>query len=151
LAAEVNGHGGSAVPAGVDAKWISECAKDLLANKGESLVVAGHRQPFAVHLLAQAINAALGNVGKTVILHEVADLGEGDIADFAKVASELETVVIIGANPVYNAPVDVDVRKPWLLLKLSFASAITKTRLSAKQKPTPTPGICRCALFGIVG
>ena len=108
LAAEVNGRSGSAVPAGVDPKWISECAKDLLANKGESLVVAGHNQPFAVHMLANAINAALGNVGKTVLLHDAPDLGEEDISDFVKAAAQFNSVVIIGANPVYNSPVDVD-------------------------------------------
>ena len=52
--------GNSAKPVGVDAKWISECAKDLKANAGKSLVVAGNRQPLVVHLLAHAINAALG-------------------------------------------------------------------------------------------
>ena len=111
LAAEVNGRGGSALPAGVDPKWISECAKDLAANKGQSLVVAGHRQPLAVHLVAHAINSALGNVGKTVVLHEAPDSGEGDISDFAKAAGQFDTIVIIGANPVYNAPADVDIKK----------------------------------------
>src|SRR5207302_801268 len=53
--------------AGLDPKWISECAKDLAANKGRSLVVAGYRQPMTVHLLAHAINNALGNVGQTVV------------------------------------------------------------------------------------
>ena len=33
-------------------KWISKCAKDLLAHRGEVLVVAGQRQPMEVHLLA---------------------------------------------------------------------------------------------------
>src|SRR5215212_2005798 len=47
------------LPANVSAKWIDECAKDLQANRGSVLVVAGHRQPVAVHLLAYAINAAL--------------------------------------------------------------------------------------------
>ena len=36
------------------------------ANKGASLVIAGDQQPPAVHALAHAMNAALGNVGKTV-------------------------------------------------------------------------------------
>src|SRR6266567_2556089 len=44
------------MPAGVDVKWVEECAKDLLGHRGESLVVAGHRQPLAVHLLAHAMN-----------------------------------------------------------------------------------------------
>src|ERR1019366_8754886 len=33
------------IPAGVDPKWISELAKDLVANRGNVLVVAGQRQP----------------------------------------------------------------------------------------------------------
>ena len=56
------------IPAGVDAKWISECAKDLVANRGNVLVVAGQRQPIEVHLLAHAINSALGAIGNTVTL-----------------------------------------------------------------------------------
>jgi MoCo/4Fe-4S cofactor protein with predicted Tat translocation signal len=117
LMAEVSGRGGSALPAGVDAKWISECAKDLVANKGQSLVVAGYGQPLAVHLLAHAVNAALGNVGKTVLLHKVEDLAEGGIADFVKAAGQVETLVVIGANPVYSAPANVDVVKALEQLK----------------------------------
>ena len=41
------------------------------AHRANLLVVAGHRQPLAVHLLAHAMNAALGNIGKTVVFHEV--------------------------------------------------------------------------------
>jgi MoCo/4Fe-4S cofactor protein with predicted Tat translocation signal len=111
LAAEIAGGSGAAVPAGVDTKWISECAKDLIANKGKSLVVAGYGQPLAVHLLANAINAALGNVGKTVLLHAVENLGEGNIADFAKAAGTFDTVVILGTNPVYDAPAELDIKK----------------------------------------
>ncbi len=49
LAAEVLKDGNAAKvgkPEGVDPKWISECAKDLAANRGQSLVVAGYRQPL---------------------------------------------------------------------------------------------------------
>src|SRR6185437_9889438 len=84
-------------------------AKDLQANKGASLVVAGYGQPIAVHLLVHAINAALGNVGKTVVLHEVPETKEGNIVDFAK--AQFDTLVIVGANPVYNAPADLDIKK----------------------------------------
>ena len=74
-----------AAPAWI-AKWIAECAKDLMANAGKSLVVAGHRQPLAVHLLAHAINAALGQrrqdgrvSSKRRTSHEgsIAELGAG--------------------------------------------------------------------------
>jgi molybdopterin-containing oxidoreductase family iron-sulfur binding subunit len=49
--------------------WLTEAARDLLANPGRSLVVVGRRQPGAVHLLAQAINGVLGNVGHTLVAH----------------------------------------------------------------------------------
>src|SRR6185369_6571591 len=39
-------------------------AQDLIAHKGAGLVVAGEDQPPAVHALAHAMNAALGNVGR---------------------------------------------------------------------------------------
>ncbi len=42
-------------------------AKDLNANRGTSLVIAGEYQPPRVHAIAHAINQALGNAGKTVI------------------------------------------------------------------------------------
>jgi len=38
--------------AGVDAKWISECAKDLRAHAGNCVILAGQRQPLVVHALA---------------------------------------------------------------------------------------------------
>src|SRR5262249_40941364 len=41
--------------------------KDLEANRGSSLVIAGEHQPPRVHALAHAMNARLDNVGKTVI------------------------------------------------------------------------------------
>ena len=112
IAAECGVNAGSiAKPAGVDAKWITECAKDLVAHKGKSLIVAGYRQPLAVHLLAHAINAALGNVGTTVELFaDTAPAGIGNAADLAKSlnAGEVDTLVILGANPAYNAPADLN-------------------------------------------
>ncbi len=91
-------------------KWLTECAKDLTANRGQSLVVAGHRQPLAVHLLAHALNVALGNVGKTVVFHEVPESKEGGIVELAQAlkAGQVDTLVILGGNPVYTAPADLD-------------------------------------------
>src|SRR6185503_8885096 len=71
------------LPANVKPEWVSECAKDLVANKGTSLVLAGHRQPLAVHLVAHLLNAALGNIGKTVLFREGSS-GYGTIAELAQ-------------------------------------------------------------------
>jgi MoCo/4Fe-4S cofactor protein with predicted Tat translocation signal len=116
LASEILGPAGfpgleqPGLPAGVNPKWISECAKDLLAHRGQSLVVAGYRQPPAVHLLAHAINSALGNLGRTVDYYEAADQAEGGLAELARSlnAGEVDTLVILNGNPVYNASADLD-------------------------------------------
>ena len=87
-------------PAGVDQKWIVECAKDLLANKGRCLVVAGQRQPLVVHLMAYAMNQALGNIGKTVELLPAQALGATDLKNLDAVTTD--TLVIFGGNPAYS-------------------------------------------------
>ena len=99
LLAAINGGAVAAVP-GVDAKWIAECAKDLAANHGNSLVVAGQRQPLEVHLLAQAINSALGAIDNTVSLLPALESASGDLKNFDGTGTD--TFVILGGNPVYN-------------------------------------------------
>jgi MoCo/4Fe-4S cofactor protein with predicted Tat translocation signal len=98
------------LPANVGDKWIEECANDLKSNGGAALVVAGYRQPVAVHLLAYAINAALGSLGKTVEFRETPDLKEQGMAQLADSLNrnEVDTLVILGGNPVYNAPGDLN-------------------------------------------
>jgi len=55
---------------GEAAKWLEAVAKDLQKERRASLVVAGEYQPAAVHALAHAINASLGNVGTTLYYTE---------------------------------------------------------------------------------
>ena len=115
LAAEIVAPGSIAgleklgAPAGVDPKWIHECAQDLLANKGKCLVVAGHRQPMAVHLLAIALNASLGNIGKTVVFHEVPESNEAGLTELTQAlgSGEVKTLIVLGGNPAYTAPADL--------------------------------------------
>ncbi|MDW8308892.1 MAG: TAT-variant-translocated molybdopterin oxidoreductase [Verrucomicrobiales bacterium] len=112
IAAEVGVPGAAAVPRpeGVDARWIVECARDLKAAGAEALVVAGVRQPLAVHLLAHAINAALGSVGQTVELLETPPPIAEDLPALVEAlnAGRVQTLVILGANPAYNAPADLN-------------------------------------------
>lgn len=95
---------------GNNEKWIVECAKDLLANKGKTLVLAGHRQPLAVHLMVNAINSILGNVGNTIVLLPAPEPKTGSIVELAKSLNDgaVDTLVILGGNPVYNAPADLN-------------------------------------------
>jgi MoCo/4Fe-4S cofactor protein with predicted Tat translocation signal len=94
----------------VDAKWITECAKDLVENRGASVVVAGAHQPAAVHVLAHAINAALGAVGATVDYVTVDAPTASTIQALATAikAGSVKTLVILNGNPAYNAPADLE-------------------------------------------
>ncbi len=91
--------------------WISECAKDLIANRGKVLVVAGQRQPVEVHLLAHAINTALDSIGSTVSLLPASGQSAGSYLDLQKAdqAGEIQTLVILQGNPVYNLPAGIDI------------------------------------------
>lgn len=98
------------LPPGVKPEWIKECAADLLANPGASLVVAGERQPETVHLLVIAINRALGNEGATVEMRPCSEPPGGSLTELAALAraGEVKTLVISGGNPVYTAGADLD-------------------------------------------
>ncbi len=100
-------------PQGVPAKWIEAVAADLARHRGASALVVGQRQPPAVHALAYAINQALGNAGETVRYVAPADRDEAehgaDLAALAEAmgAGQVQTLVILGGNPVYDAPGDL--------------------------------------------
>ena len=91
-------------------KWIEECAKDLLEHRGACLVVAGAHQPAAVQVLAYAINAHLGNIGRTVDFVAVAPESASSIAALATAikAQSVKTLIVLGGNPAYNAPADLN-------------------------------------------
>ena len=77
------------------------------------MVVAGRRQPPEVQALVLAINQALGALGETVTLHELNDAGTGDASAFADLVGGMregtvKTLVILGGNPAYTAPADLD-------------------------------------------
>jgi molybdopterin-containing oxidoreductase family iron-sulfur binding subunit len=94
--------------------FVEAVAADLKAHRGSSLVVAGEAQPPAVHALAHAINEALGNAGKTVTYVEsAAPEAAGSGAAFTQLVADMKagtvsTLVIIGGNPVYDAPADLE-------------------------------------------
>ena len=92
-------------------KWVKECVADLarLADQGKkTLVLAGYRQPKEVHLVAMALNSLLGNVGETLVLQSFNDAGNGSIKDLAANFEKGENLIVLGGDPAYNAPADID-------------------------------------------
>jgi MoCo/4Fe-4S cofactor protein with predicted Tat translocation signal len=91
-------------------KWLQAVASDLRGANGRCVVVAGERQPAAVHALAHALNSALGSVGTTVNYVPAAAEPSGlngirELVEEIK-AGRVDTLVITAWNPVYSLPVD---------------------------------------------
>ncbi len=100
--------------AGIDPKFVAAVAADLQANRGASLLIAGRRQPATVHALVAAINAGLESHGSTVYYypdHRRAPSEGGDMANIKELTGLLnggavDTLIVLGGNPVYTAPAD---------------------------------------------
>ncbi|MDQ4074988.1 MAG: TAT-variant-translocated molybdopterin oxidoreductase [Chloroflexota bacterium] len=101
------------LPEGVE-RWIRAIADDLLENRGQSIVIAGDYQPPVVHALAHAMNDALDNIGNTLYYIEPVEAVPVDQSESlaelvaAMAAGEVDVLFILGANPVYYAPADLD-------------------------------------------
>jgi molybdopterin-containing oxidoreductase family iron-sulfur binding subunit len=93
--------------------WIQRAAQDLLAHRGAAAVIPGAHCSPAIHALAHAINDSLGNSGKTVLYTDPIEAQPADpIEDLRSLvedmqAGEVDALVIIDANPVFDAPADL--------------------------------------------
>jgi molybdopterin-containing oxidoreductase family iron-sulfur binding subunit len=121
LAAKLGLGGFAAAPAGSE-KFLEAVAKELQEHRGTSLVVAGEQQSAEVHALAHAINAALGNAGSTVYYTDpVEALPVNQLESLRELcadmdAGKVETLIILGVNPVYTAPHDFDFKSKLMAL-----------------------------------
>ncbi|MGE3808523.1 MAG: TAT-variant-translocated molybdopterin oxidoreductase [Gemmataceae bacterium] len=101
---------------GEQAPWLQALARDLTGPErvGQSIIIVGNEQPAVVHALAHAMNHALGNVARTVTY--TAPLESRPVDQLASLkaladamnAGEVDTLLILGGNPVYTAPADLD-------------------------------------------
>ncbi len=121
------GVGGSSAPApGGTEKWVAAVARDLQAHRGRCIIIAGHRQPAAVHLLAHALNDRLGNIGKTVRHTAAVEARPVDQTESlselvqALAKGQVEVLLILGGNPVYTAPADLHFREQLQKAQLRF-------------------------------
>jgi len=124
-------------------KWIAGISRELERHQGASLVIAGDYQPPIVHALAHVMNAKLGNVGKTVFYTDSIEANPVDqVASLRELAKDLDAgrvdlLLILGGNPVYNAPVE-----------LGLAERIQKagTRVHLSMYEDETSDVCQWRL-----
>src|SRR5581483_7505447 len=99
-------------PSPVPFKDAAAIAKDLKANAGRSIVIAGDEQPPIVHAIAHAINQALGNHGTTITLTESPEvMPVNQLESFRELvtdmhAGKVQALIMLGGNPVFDAPAD---------------------------------------------
>lgn len=98
-------------------RMLDVLAGDLVANKGKSAVLIGRHQAAEVQAVGLRINQKLGNVGVTVEFLDIQDdqemLGAISLKELAdKLASgSVQDLWILGGNPVYGAPAELDLAK----------------------------------------
>jgi MoCo/4Fe-4S cofactor protein with predicted Tat translocation signal len=95
-------------------KFLSVVMADIKKTGGRFAVVVGPGSSQAAHTAALAVNASQGAVGKTVFYTEtVAPLPSEHVQDLKALvadmnAGKVQWLVMLGVNPLYNAPVDLE-------------------------------------------
>ena len=97
--------------------WVKALARNLIAHRGASLVLAGDTQPAEVHAMAHALNERLGNVGATVTYGPspvfeagAASHGLGPLVQ-ALDEGRVATLIMAGVDPLYTASPDLELAR----------------------------------------
>ena len=116
--AALGGIGGALSDSGeaseIPTAWLEAVARDLLANRGRSVIVVGSRQPARVHALAHAINESLGANDTIIQFSSAPDESENPIvSDITALVTDMRagsvsSLLILGGNPALDAPADLD-------------------------------------------
>lgn len=95
-------------------EFLSALVEDLVGAKGRSVVIVGRSQPAEAHAIGHEINRALEAVGETVTYTDEPALAQGEDGPVksealtellgAIAAKKVDTVLILGGNPIYDAP-----------------------------------------------
>src|SRR5262249_14407131 len=102
---------------------IARGADDLLAHRGAGIVICGARQSPAAQTLAQLLNGTLGNPSRTTWFTP-SPLAHSDAGTLTQLterlrAGEIRSLLVVGGNPAYTAPAD-----------LEFADLVRRVELS---------------------
>ncbi|MEM9597808.1 MAG: TAT-variant-translocated molybdopterin oxidoreductase, partial [Acidobacteriota bacterium] len=93
--------------------WLEEVTADLQTHAGRSAVVVGEFEDVELQVLGLAINEKLGNLDQTVFFTDPVVVRAKDDAGLPELATAIEagevtTLVLLGVNPVYDSPADID-------------------------------------------
>src|SRR5207244_4804317 len=97
----------------VPARWLDAAARELAAHRGRGVVRVGATQPAAVQALGHLMNAAHGNVGRTVAFVPPPEARPEDRLASLRVlvddmrAGHVELLFVLGGDPAFDAPADL--------------------------------------------
>jgi MoCo/4Fe-4S cofactor protein with predicted Tat translocation signal len=131
--------GGKTVSApAVNIPELDRAAADLIASRGQALVVTGVNDP-AVQTLVNSLNSLLGSYGTTIDMGAPLNIRQGDDLAMNAFIDELKTgrvgaVMFLDANPVYDHPrgAEIAAALPKVPLSISFADRPNETASLAK-------------------
>lgn len=95
--------------------FVDAVIDDLSQAKGSSLIIAGEQMPEYIQALTYLLNEKLNNVGSTINYIKAIDARPTIQVDELKSLvqdsndGKVDTLFILGSNPFYDAPGDIDV------------------------------------------
>ncbi len=112
---------------------IIKVAKELVTNKGKSLVVCGFNDTN-VQLIINEINTLIGSYGKTIDLENPSYLNQSNDKAFTELCADMasgkiDALITYNTNPVYTAPASLKFAKAYnkVGLRISFADRADET------------------------
>jgi MoCo/4Fe-4S cofactor protein with predicted Tat translocation signal len=119
--------GRSAADTGVE--HVAKAAKELMANKGASLVVAGSNDK-EIQVLVNEINYLLGNYGSTILTSLPMHFRQGNDEAMASFVADtkggkVDGVIFYNCNPVYDHPMGADLAAALKNISLSVSTSYT--------------------------
>jgi len=120
------GLAGGAAASGLDEKVIQALISDLRGAQGRAIFVAGRHLPASVHAAVVALNEAVGAPVGYSAPHRPWDRHKGN--DIRALAEELQagrvkSLLIVGGNPAFDAPGDLDFGQ--MLSELPWSAHLT--------------------------
>ncbi len=142
LAALLAGVSNGSAPAvdGVSELALNNAVKSLRDSRGASIVVSGSNDPD-VQRIVGAINAALGNYGKTIDIDRQINLFKGDDKAMAELVRDMnggkvDALIVYGTNPGYS----------WYN-RDEFAAGIEKVKMSVAFSIFADETASRCTVI----
>jgi len=111
IAQQILSGGGSA--------FVNAIVKDLGANRGAAVIIAGEEQSPRLHALAQAINQAYGNMGATVFVTDSPEPAPVNQLESLRElvrdmhAGVVQSLIVLGGNPLFDAPADFAIERAY--------------------------------------